>query len=70
MQDLMGDYFQYVYTTRDDYAYLDVDGVLEGITHRKAQEGIAGLKAITKVAASVGTSFPDGGWYNIFLQYF
>ncbi|XP_053372803.1 transient receptor potential cation channel subfamily M member-like 2 [Mercenaria mercenaria] len=51
IQNLMGDSFRPIYTTKQEYALLDVDHLLDGLTMKQAKEGgISGLKAITQVA--------------------
>ncbi|XP_060577769.1 transient receptor potential cation channel subfamily M member-like 2 isoform X4 [Ruditapes philippinarum] len=60
IQSLMGDSFRPIYTTKPEYAYLDVDLLLDGLTTKKAKEGgISAFKAMTELAMNPASNQDD-----------
>ncbi|XP_060580659.1 transient receptor potential cation channel subfamily M member-like 2 isoform X2 [Ruditapes philippinarum] len=60
IQSLMGDSFRPIYTTKPEYAYLDVDLLLDGLTTKKAKEGmISPIKAMAELAMNPASNQDD-----------
>jgi len=58
---MMGDTFRPSYITRREYAELDADLILDGVTVNKAKMGgVEGIKALTQFAMNPMENMTDG----------